>query len=905
MKMREPKEYQYPPYIYSKLLFKGLFLQEWIVVFLLATLPFLIFKFSGLLFSCFVCPALYMMLRHDSNARITLYQQLCNTIKFVIATRILKAEPRKEVEELNHKKVRKQKWKKSKVKTIQELYPFKKIDDGIITMENNDVRFYFKINANSLDLVSKEEMEKIIMNLSNDFNKNKREIGFFIQDGQFSLKKNIWILEEAKKRLEKIPFMVHLADAYIEYLEGKSKNTNTKDYFLEIVFHEKELAKDEDLEEVQARIINIFSSLEITIPTRKELKQMLAVFSNRIFADEFPDTEEDFKDTEKEYLLKKKKVSYEYTQTPGIYNFKDMIVPVTMSYTSTHLRIGNHFSKVYAIKSFQGSTRDTNLLSKVSSLKGVTTHIYAEILNRSAWRSALKKDLNSKKSTVADEVDVIDMEIDAQSSKGAYAAIRKNNQKMYYISVYFMLNASNKKELEKLEQEFLDVVEDASIIVDPMESLQMDGYRSISPLGRNVLGKWVKQNVPSESFANLYPFNDPSLLDPTGEYLGTIYQKTDIVVFDPFYVRGNQNITIMGKSGEGKTVAVMKILENEVFQNTYLRNIDFEGVYVKFFEKIGGINIDVSGNNDYAINPLQIRTKDEYKKGIVSDYISESRKWISIYKPNWTEDHLDLYERYLRKEYAKHGMTDDITSVKQFKNTDYPLLSDIRDSIQEDHEKGMKDGSISPRTLELMEAMILNLESIAPGGSDAKLFNRYTYLGNTDDIQAINYNMRDIMSSSLNRLIAQWVNIFSYTSQIVLSNTDRSKRVMVSMDELQKVLKKQFLPILDIISDWERVFRKYYASFLKASQTLEEFDSSDEEMKDRVKPLLSQSTYKFIFHLGEMDYSIAKKLLNLTDTEIEQIRVSRTGACLFKINGRVYDLKVDMPEWYSTVKADA
>ncbi len=905
--MEKKKEYQYPPYSYPQLLFKGLFFYEWVVVVLLATFPFLLFRFTGLLFSCFVCPAVYMMLKHDARNRVTLYQQFILTLRLVMEDKYIIAEPRKEeeAETVNRKKVRKQKWKKPKKANIQSYFPFKKIDEGYITMENGSIYFFFKIHSNSLDLMSENDMENLIMSFTNDLNKNKREIEFFIQDGQFSLKKNISILQKAKTALQKIPFMVRLASAYEEFLESKMLHTNTKDYYLSVKFDEKEIRDDSNIEDIQSRIIKIFSNLNCSIPTRNELKQMLAVFANRIFADNLPDTEEKFTEVEEEYLLKKKKKSYEYTQTPGIYNFKDMIVPVTISYNSKQMRIGMNYAKIYAIKSFQGSTKDTNLLSKISSIKGVTTHIYAEILKSSQYRQSLKKDLNAKSATIEDAVDMIDAKIEMDSSKNAYTRIRQTNQKMYYLSVYFMLIAKDQKELEKLDEEFLDAVEDVSITIDPLESMQKDAYRSVNPLGSNLLGKWIKQNIPSESFANLYPFNEPSLLDPTGQYIGTIHNKTDIVMFDPFSYRGNQNITIMGRSGEGKTTAIMKIIENEIFQGTYVRNIDFQGTYVPFFEKIGGINIDVAGNNEFAINPLQIRMKDEFKRGIVSDYVSECRAWISVYKPNWIEDQLDLFERYLKKAYTIKGFTDDLTSLKGFKNTDYPLLSDVRKLIMEDYKKAAEEKNISARILELMETMILNLESIDEGGSDAKLFNRYTYLGDIENIQAINFNMRDIMGSFVNRQIAQWTNIFTYAAQLVLSNTDRSKRILFAMDELQKILKKQYLPILDIISDWERVFRKFLAGFLKASQTLEEYDSEDKEIRDKVKPLLSQSTYKFIFHLGEMDYQIAKSLLNLTDTEIDQIKVSRIGSCLFKINQQVFDLDVDMPEWYRTVKADA
>lgn len=68
--------------------------------------------------------------------------------------------------------------------------------------------------------------------------------------------------------------------------------------------------------------------------------------------------------------------------------------------------------------------------------------------------------------------------------------------------------------------------------------------------------------------------------------------------------------------------------------------------------------------------------------------------------------------------------------------------------------------------------------------------------------------------------------------------------------------------------------------------------------------LFSQPTYKFLFHLGDIDYDQPKKLLNLKDSEIAEIKKARVGECLLRVGKETYNLAVDLPRWYAQVKLD-
>ena len=139
----------------------------------------------------------------------------------------------------------------------------------------------------------------------------------------------------------------------------------------------------------------------------------------------------------------------------------------------------------------------------------------------------------------------------------------------------------------------------------------------------------------------------------------------------------------------------------------------------------------------------------------------------------------------------------------------------------------------------------------------------------------------------------------------VRENKDLSKYIQICIDELHMMLKKSYLPIVEIINEYERMFRKFNTSLIKCSQTMDEVNSDDDDMKAIINPLFNQPYIKFLFHMGDVDYKNVKQMLNLKDEEVAVLKKKREHRCLMRIGENVYDVDVMMPEWYKTVKVDA
>lgn len=930
--------FYYPKYVPNHQLVKGLFFTEWLFVIIPIVLGVLIpalsgqllFRIIGIFIGLLVGASMWVIFVRHGEERSNMAHELACIYHYYTSPQKFRKTPRSEIkgdslyintQEVEESKIEKEdnkdssgkgkkqkekpskKDQKKKEQNMEDLFPFRFINDGYIEMENGVYILYFKIQANNLDLLSENDIYRAIDASARNLDTNKYPISFFIQDSIFKVKRNLEEIERCKEMV-KVPFLKRLLDQNKELIEEEKDDMNKKANYLRVILSPKRM-KVIDVEDVQGRVIkNFHDSLDPTIVSKEELKQMLAIYGNRIFCEELPDTEYAPEIVEEKSLLRSKKKTYKESQLPGIYNFKNLIVPINVEFKPSNAQLGRNIVKTYAISSFLGSTQYTNLLSRVCAIKGVTTMIYLSNLNLARFRINASLDVKAKKSQANDNFDEIDADYEKDTLEGTYKRAKAKRQKLYYLTVYFQLTAKTKAEFKDLEDLFLQEIGDQNISIDNLKSQQKEGYLSVSPIGHDLLADYTKQNIASESVANLYPFNEPMLLDPTGLPLGNVVDSKLMMLFDPFAYRGsNYNMLILGMTGLGKTVLMMLLLQICACKHYYIRNIDFEGVYVDFFKKIGGINVDVSGGNEFCINPLQIRIPDEVKTTLVADYISEVVKWMSVYKPSWSHDDLDLFQYCLKKTYERFGITDDI-DVAALPPDRFPILSDVVETIKQERDHADSKDSIA--TKGMYQKLQLGLEA-SVNGADARLFNRHTNLGDIDinEIESINFDMSLIMTSDTARKLAQQMNVFTFISQFVNAGMRKDRKVMVSADEIDKCLSKEYMAIIEIFNDYERRFRKRGASFLKATQTIDELNTADTELEAKIKPLFSQPAIKFLFNLGDIDYDKPQKMLNLTNTEVKKLKINRNGQCLMKVNQAVYDLDVLMPLWFKQVKPDA
>ncbi|MDV7678467.1 VirB4 family type IV secretion system protein [Erysipelothrix rhusiopathiae] len=812
-------------------------------------------------------------------------------------------------------------------KYAQEYMPFESISDNYITMENGRKLIFLRILSSGLNIASSQEVLTLIDDHKDFFNTMKHPFSVFCQDTGIKLDH---IINSYKQKIENETNEINIAalEEDLSHIASQTSNETTqKSYYFRV-----ELAKDLDFQRVHKQLEDAFANngIEVVAVDREELKEILGVFFTGKHYDSYPDTELVYAPDFQAKVDKKKKMSYKEMQQKGIWSFKEFLSPISSRINTDNIKWGSRFTRTYVINNYILATNKSHLLEQAVNMKGVTTHIYYEMIEARTFADSWNAQIKVDNATSVEATDFIDNRVNANAVSETYERITSEGQSMMYVSVYHQLTAFSQEALDELSQKFETVVRRNNLEVESLQpnGLAEQGFRSVSPIGTNLLANLIKQNMPAESSANLYPFNQYGLVDPKGKFLGFETTPNDLVdrsviALDVFRKhtqdRTNHNVLVSGDSGQGKTVLIMKILENLILNGDHVDFVDIEGTYVDFFKAMGGVAIDLSGNSEYAVNILQPRLlpedpeANEKRYQTIDDHLPDVRRFFNLYKPEWTGAILDTVIIHLRETYRKKNITS-ATELKRLKPTDYPTLSDLFDEIEsvfnnyESSSMPANDFGVpvtsttqNYATKEMLSQILLGLTNCVKGRGDAKLFDRHTNVGiNKLRSNAFVYDLSSILNSDPQRKVAQMFNILSF-AQSNLNNLKVGQYYTMGIDEFHFLLKPEYKPVLNSLEGSLRTLRKWNGGLLMGTQTSAELlDSSDNELK----VFFTIPSYKFFFYQGDIDYLKFKDFMRLTEAEVRLVSTSRLGKALLKFGKSKIDISVHMPKWYKEVKKD-
>lgn len=813
----------------------------------------------------------------------------------------MKIKIRKSVGKQTTQKKKKQKWANNKRRTIQSFYNFKSIHDGEIELWNGRVIKYIKITPQSINLVDKDkELTSMISSFKNVFNDYRRPFSLFIQDQFEDIESNklfhMNLLEQNDHS-----FLREVIDKDIHLLRNRSLKVGeqvNKDYYIRI---EGEVKKREILENTMANMFRLLQENELypEIPSQKDLKRMMCYFSLNRYID-FPNNELEDVSPElyKDFTKRQLKRRPELREIPGVFEFKDFITPLNFRTQEESIKNGDNVCKIKGLVNVKTIAEQVPVLEKICSMRGITTTLYFDPIDLEYYSEALNQTIRNNNLNSTNQTSGITAEVQNETYSASYKETLMKEDSMYFVSSYFMLTGKNESEVKELEENMRSKGTVNNLIFETFLNRQRTAFYSVSPIGNNIHKRLICQNWAALSVAALYPFNHSGILDKHGMNIGKDDGLTDVLVdfFDVKRDRTNPHIVITGSSGYGKTSFIMNLITNFRAAFTDVYSIDIKDDYIYLTDKLGGLNISLTGENEYAINPLQ----PKMLKGTTNDMannISEARRWMRSYKPNWDDTRLDLFEYYFTKEVKRRGLYGS-AELHLMKNSDFPVLSDVAALIEHDiaHHDPIKMAPI-PVLQELLRSM-----ASAITGADSRMFNRHTYLGDGEDSRHINFIVSDLLTSDQSRKSAQLHNIITYIASKVYRNGKRLKQISVIIDELHEFLKKEYLELINDLDSFCRKFRAFNASLVLSTQTAEEF--FDEKISSKIKTLFSLATYKFYFNPGDVDFTEYQKLLQLKDIELNKLKHMMSGKCLARFGNYRFILHTRFREWFSLVKND-
>ena len=307
-------------------------------------------------------------------------------------------------------------------------------------------------------------------------------------------------------------------------------------------------------------------------------------------------------------------------------DFRDLIAPqmVRCDFTDTGgtdpitLQVGDRFSRVlFAPKLPPGISPD--ILQKLTSgdYPSVVTLDVAPIPNDAARKRV--NDLYLQTGHIIEKQQETRNRQGAWSSDVSYEVRREkeeledlldvmgdNNERLFYLGIYVVINAASKTELENDVTAFLSRAEGEGFRFEPAYYRQMEAFNTASPVGC----RYMKELIPvlTQPLAAFTPFIVHELYQPSGIVYGVNEVSRNIQVGDRSRL-ANGNGLIIGNSGSGKGMEVKK----ETVQ-IYLKTdddiiiVDPMNEYIPIADYLGGQYIDFSSSSKHYVNPLDTDT---------------------------------------------------------------------------------------------------------------------------------------------------------------------------------------------------------------------------------------------------------------------------------------------------------
>ena len=529
---------------------------------------------------------------------------------------------------------------------------------------------------------------------------------------------------------------------------------------------------------------------------------------------------------------------------------QDIIAPSALKIESKSINLGDKIARTFFIISYPRFLSD-NWFSPIINLDKVfDISIFIHPIDTSlALRQFQKKvaEVQSQISVREGKGMVRDPMLDTayQDLEGLRDNLIQAQQKMFDVSIYITVYADNDLELYKVENEIKSILESRLIYIKPALFQQEEGFKSVIPLGNDLLN--IHQKLNSEPLSSVFPFVSFDLTSDMGILYGVNRHNSSLVIFDRFSLE-NYNSVTFAKSGSGKSYATkLEILRSLMFDVDIIV-IDPEREYEYLAESVGGRYFNISLSSDHHINPfdLPIPREDESAEDVLRSNIINLVGLFRLMLGGLTPEEDSMVDRAISETYA----IKDITPDSDFSNIEPPLLSDFELVL------GGMEGSDS-----VMQRLVKYTK-----GTWSTFLNRPS---NVDiNKKFVVFSIRD-MEDEL-KPVAMYI-VMHYIWVTIRKNL--KKRLLV-VDEAWWMMKSE--DTASFLYSIAKRGRKYYLGLSTITQDAADFMKSPYGI-----PIITNSSIQLLLKQSPTTIDALQKTFNLTDEEKYLLLESGIGEGIF------------------------
>ncbi|QCS44646.1 VirB4 family type IV secretion system protein [Natrinema versiforme] len=493
------------------------------------------------------------------------------------------------------------------------------------------------------------------------------------------------------------------------------------------------------------------------------------------------------------------------------------------------------------------------------------------------WISDLKINQHDSNSLKAE-----DLQEDIDQAKYMRSLVRANKASFYRGGVFIRLAAESQQELENQTTRLRSVIKDApaNCTLKVASRWQERGLATVSPLGRNELGRDRMSTLTNQAIGAMFPFSSNYQMMDDGIEYGYHGHNGSPIRINPWDLETGHSELVVGMPGAGKTFGgIMRHLRMMKRRNdTMLVLVDPVGGFRGIADALNAKTITVGG--DTKLNPLEIRQTPQHVLESSDGVSPLSAKKDEVYAV--LENFLDARDIELGAEtgvlsyvideaYRQAGVVEDDVSTHTSENSPtmqdvHQILCDIAENPDE-HNIAASE-SARERAAQYADELAIAFQPFREGGSYENLSHRSEIDILEGDNKVVYIDLGQIEGS------ASGIDRQTFLMQLLLStiyqqakNTQRN--VELAIDEAHYLFEDQ--ANLDFLETAFRHQRHAGLRMVLLSQTAQEFYETEQAEK-----IIGMCPIKVFHKLPELDDRTADKI-GLTKEQRQYIRGADAG----------------------------
>jgi len=545
----------------------------------------------------------------------------------------------------------------------------------------------------------------------------------------------------------------------------------------------------------------------------------------------------------------------------GVLELKDVIAPSALKISPKDINLGEKVGRTLFVISYPRFVDESWFAPIINLDKVFNVSIFIHPVDTARILRHFQKKVAEVQSQISRREEkgmVRDPALDTayQDLETLRDQLMQAQEHLFDVGVYITIYADSPGELDKLESEIKSILESKLVYVKPALFQQEQGFKSVLPVGDDLLNVHSKLN--SSPLSSLFPFVSFDLTSDKGILYGINRHNSSLVLFDRFLLE-NYNSVTFAVAGAGKSYCTkLEILRTLMF-DTDVIVIDPEKEYEYMAEATGGKYFNISLNSEHHINPfdLPIPREDESASDVLRSNIINLVGLFRIMLGGLSQEEDAIIDRAITETYALK----DITPESDFRSIEPPLMSDFELVLA-----GMEGA----------ESLVQRLSKYTKG-TWAGFINRPS---NVDINQKfVVFSLRDIEDE------LKPVAMYIVTHYIWNAIRKVIKKRLLVIDEAWWMMKSE--DTASFLFGLAKRGRKYFLGLATITQDVDDFLKSPYGL-----PILTNSSIQILLKQSPTVIDHIQQTFNLTDEEKYLLLESDVGEGIFFVGLKHVAIKI-------------